>query len=325
MPTTQPGTSTEADNTEAFPRIRLGVSACLLGEPVRYDGGHKHHAFLTDTLAAYADYLPFCPETAIGLGVPRPPIHLVGDPTNPRALGVQDPSLDVTEPLKRYATAMQTALATVSGVIFKKYSPSCGLRLAENNATGIFAQSVRQALPLLPLEEEDALDNPRRLENFLTRVYVFRRWQDLCATDMSVAALLDFHAVHKYLVMGHSQAAYRHLGQLLSNLSKLSLEDTANAYIPALMSLLKRPGRRPQHFNVLQHLAGYLKPHLDHEQMSRLGAQLEAYRQGSLPLIEAMTSLKVHFERFPHPFIHRQVYLRPYPHSLSLHISTIKY
>jgi uncharacterized protein YbgA (DUF1722 family)/uncharacterized protein YbbK (DUF523 family) len=352
------------DDATAFPRVRLGVSACLLGEPVRYDGGHKRHAFLTDTLAAYADYLPLCPEAAIGLGIPRPPIHLVGDAARPRALGVKDPSLDVTEPLRQYALDTLNILESVSGYIFKKNSPSCGLRHVKVNAaeggrdsplgdkvnaaeggregtlgykvnaapkrhaqrkgTGIFAQAIQNALPLLPIEEEEALDNPLRLENFITRVYVFRRWQDLCADGISAAGLLDFHAAHKYLVMAHSQAAYKRLGQLLSNLSVQPLEKTAGNYIRELLTTLKRPARRSQHYNVLQHLTGYLKPHLNSPQKTRLNTQLDAYRQGDLPLIDAIDALKNEFDRFPDPYIRGQVYLYPCPHSLLLHIAQIQ-
>jgi uncharacterized protein YbbK (DUF523 family)/uncharacterized protein YbgA (DUF1722 family) len=317
---------TPASHSEEFPRIRLGVSACLLGEPVRYDGGHKRHAFLTDVLASHADYLPVCPEAGIGMGIPRPPIHLVGNRQRPRALGLDDPSLDVTTALESFAVATLGRLHDASGYVFKKNSPSCGLRQvklsarpgypARRQGTGIFARVVGDSLPLLPITEEDCFDDPQRRENFICRVYVYRRWQDLQVRGLSAAGLLDFHAAHRYLIMTHSEAACRRLEKLMSELSAPRLADTAAVYIRELMATLARPSQRARHAKVLQQLASDLEPRINRRQSTALASRLNAYRDGGLPLGEAIAALRGQFER--NPDIDKPVYLYPYPDSLRL-------
>ncbi len=317
---------TPASPSEQFPRIRLGVSACLLGEPVRYDGGHKRHAFLTDVLASHADYLPVCPEAGIGMGIPRPPIHLVGNRRRPHALGVDDPSLDVTTALESFAVATLGRLQDVSGYIFKKNSPSCGLRQvklfarpgyhARRQGTGIFARMVVDSLPLLPVTEEDCLDDPQRRDNFLCRVYVYRRWQDLQVHGPSTAGLLKFHATHKHLIMAHSVAACRRLEKLLSHLPARQLADISAAYLCELMATLTRPSQRAGHARALQQLADYLEPRMSRRQSTALAVRLNAYRGGSLSLGEAIAAVRRQFAR--NPDIDKPVYLYPYPDSLGL-------
>jgi uncharacterized protein YbbK (DUF523 family)/uncharacterized protein YbgA (DUF1722 family) len=314
--------------TGDFPRIRLGVSACLLGQPVRYDGGHKRHAFLTDILAGYADFLPVCPEAGIGMGVPRPPIHLVGDRQRPRALGVEDASLDVTAALEGFATAALGDLHDVNGYIFKKNSPSCGLRRvklfarpgyrARRDATGVFARVVTNALPLLPVIEEDGLDDPQRRENFICRVYVYRRWQALQARSLKAGELLNFHAAHRYLLMSHSRAACRRLEKLLSDRAAERRPHTADTYIREVMATLSRPSRRAGHYRVLTHLSGYLQQRMTGRQRAALTTRLAAYRDGTLSLGETVSILRDLFERYPHPDTARPIYLSPYPDSLRL-------
>jgi uncharacterized protein YbbK (DUF523 family)/uncharacterized protein YbgA (DUF1722 family) len=311
---------------EGFPRLRLGVSACLLGEPVRYDGGHKRHAFLTEILAVHVDYATVCPEAGIGMGVPRPPIQLVGDPRHPQARGVDDASLDVTRALQAFGTATLGRLQDVSGYIFKQHSPSCGLRQvkvvtrpgrrARRQGTGIFARVVRDALPLLPVAEEDCLDDPQRRENFICRVYVYRRWQDLRACGLSAGGLRSFHAAHKHLIMTHSQAACRRLEKLLSNLPGRQLAHIGDAYIRELMATLARPSQRAGHYRALQLLAGDLAPRLNRRQEIALATRLSAYRDGSLSLGKAIATLRHQFDL--HPDSDRPVYLYPYPDSLHL-------
>jgi len=315
-----------APREPVFPRIKLAVSACLVGERVRYDGGHKRHAFLGDILAAHADYLPICPEAGIGMGVPRPPIHLVGERQQPHALGLQDPTRDVTAQLQQFGARTLGSLDGLSGYIFKKNSPSCGLRQVkvfarpgrypQRNGTGIFARVIRESLPLLPVEEEDALDNPQRRDNFLCRVYVYRRWQDLQARGLCSAGLGAFHAVHESLVMAHSRAAFGRLEKLLSTATEPTLAETAAQYIQALMTTLARPARRSQHCTVLAQLAGELKPLLTPRQSALLAGTLAAYLAGNLALTEAIDTLRSHVDRHAQLGLGRQAYLYPYPDSL---------
>ena len=315
-----------ASREPVFPRVKLAVSACLVGERVRYDGGHKRHAFLGDRLAAHADYLPICPEAGIGMGVPRPPIHLVGDRRQPRALGLQDPTRDVTAQLQQFGARTLGSLEGVSGYIFKKDSPSCGLRRVKvfarpgrhprRNGTGIFARVIRESLPLLPVEEEDALDNPQRRDSFLCRVYVYRRWQDLQARGLSLASLGDFHAVHKTLVVAHSRAAFVRLQKLVSTASGQTLTETAAQYIQALMTTLARPGHRSQHYTVLAQLAAELEPLLTPREKAQLASTLATYRAGHLALTETIDTLRRHIERHAQLGLGCQAYLYPYPDSL---------
>lgn len=246
-----------------FPRIRLGVSACLLGERVRYDGGHKRNDFIVDILARHVDYVSVCPEAGMGMGIPRPPIQLVGQPGQIRALGVENPDMDVTDRLQDYAQRQWPSLASISGYIFKQNSPSCGLRKVklfrqpgqgmQRKGTGVFASALLRLAPLLPVTEEDCFDDPQQRENFITRIYVYRRWQDLLASGLTAEKLLAFHTAHKLLVRVYSQAAERRLAQLLANPSSQALEKISTAYIPEFMQTLKRPARKRQPYKVLLH------------------------------------------------------------------------
>ena len=308
-------------------KIKLGISACLLGEPVRYDGGHKRLAFLTDTLARHADYLPVCPEAGSGMGIPRPPIHLVGDARQPHALGLYDPGLDVTKRLERFAVETLPRLAGVSGYVFKKNSPSCGLRRvklfaepghrARRVATGIFARFVGESLPLLPREEEDGLLDLSRRDNFLSRIYVYRRWQEVLSRGLTIAGLNDFHIAHKYLVMAHSRAACRRLEKLLASLPHDRPEPVADPYIQELMSALRRPARRPGHYAVLRELADGVQHLSDRRERLTLARILSTYRDGRCERDEAIDILRHAIARPGAPdWIARQVYLHPYPDSL---------
>ncbi len=246
------------DRTEPdFPRIRLGVSACLLGERVRYDGGHKRNNFMADVLASHVDYVSLCPEAGIGLGTPRPPVQLVGKVGQIHALEVENPGNDITVRLQDYA--QQQPLADISGYIFKQHSPSCGLHKIklfrrpgqdmQRNGTGIFAVALQRLLPLLPVTEEHCFDDPQQRENFITRIYVYRRWQDLLASGLTAEKLSIFHTNHKLLVMAHSQGAGARLKQLLISRSSSTLEDKSTIYIQALLQALKHPAQRCQHYD----------------------------------------------------------------------------
>jgi uncharacterized protein YbgA (DUF1722 family)/uncharacterized protein YbbK (DUF523 family) len=307
---------------------KIGVSACLLGQQVRYDGGHKRDAFIIGPLSEHFEFMPICPEMAIGLGVPRPTIRLMGDPERPRLVGTADPTMDVTEKMERYAWQQVKSLGDLCGYILKKDSPSCGMERvkvfkasggsAERKGSGVYASILKQALPLLPMEEEGRLNDAVLRENFVNRVYVMQRWQALQQQGLSAARLIEFHTTHKYLVMAHSQAAYQRLGRLLSNLSKDELTAIAQTYIEALMPTLARRVTRRRHVNVLQHIMGYLKKQIDSNDKAELSASIETYRRGEIPLIVPITLLRHYFRRHHDPYMEMQVYLRPHPEKLGL-------
>ena len=308
-------------------RIRVGVSACLLGNEVRFDGGHKRSRFITDDLADYFEFVSYCPEVAIGLGIPRQPIRLIGDPGSPQAVGVKNPELNVTRPLRAYGQEIAGRVEDLRGFIFKKDSPSCGMErvklyndkgMAERVATGLFAREIMSSNPLLPVEEEGRLNDADLRDNFVTRVYVYARWKALQDGQPDKASLIRFHSRHKYLLLAHSTVMYRKLGQLLADLNRQPLEEIRASYISGLMQALSRPASRKRHTNVLQHLLGYLKDNLDSAHRTDLAATIDAYRRGEYPLVVPLRLLQHHFSIHPHPYIDEQVYLNPHPQALKL-------
>jgi uncharacterized protein YbgA (DUF1722 family)/uncharacterized protein YbbK (DUF523 family) len=300
----------------------VGISSCLLGQEVRFDGGHKKDGWITGPLSAFFEFLPVCPEVGIGLGIPRPTIHLVGDPERPRAVGSKDPSLDVTARLEAFGIAQLPQFHGLSGYILKSKSPSCGMArvpvtspkgMPAKVGVGIYARVLMQRMPLLPVEEEGRLNDPVLRENFVTRVFVLHRWRQLRGERMTAAKLIDFHSRQKYLVMAHSQAAYQRLGQMLSHLKQVDLEAVADMYIAELMTALARRVTRQRHVNV-----GYLKDHIDAGDKAELLASIEAYRREEVALVVPVTLLRHHLRRHPDPYMEKQVYLSPHPEKLAL-------
>jgi uncharacterized protein YbgA (DUF1722 family)/uncharacterized protein YbbK (DUF523 family) len=294
---------------------------------VRFDAGHKHDAYVTGTLGRFFEFVPVCPEVAIGLGVPREPIRLEGDPERPRALGVRSRDLDVTQALADYGRRMARELSDISGYILKSKSPSCGMErvkvypeggVPSKRGVGLYARALMQALPLLPVEEEGRLGDPALRENFIERVFVYRRWQDLTASGLAPAKLVDFHAIHKLSLMSHGTEYLRELGRLVAEAGTRSIDELSQAYITGFMGALKHPATRKRHTNVLMHLLGYLKKYLSSADKAELLELISAYRVGQLPLIIPITLLKHHFRRFPDPYIDQQVYLNPHPPELML-------
>jgi uncharacterized protein YbgA (DUF1722 family)/uncharacterized protein YbbK (DUF523 family) len=315
-------------NQSVSKKPTIGVSACLLGHNVRYDGGHKRDSFITDSLQQYVEYLPICPETAIGLGVPRPTIRLVGDPDHPRLVGVADSSEDYTDKMQQFTLSQSAYLTPLCGYILKKNSPSCGMlrvkvfsdqnQHAIRKGSGIFAKALMQNLPTLPVEEEGRLNDPVFRENFINRIFVYHRWQMLQQRSFSAADLIAFHTDHKYLVMAHSQAAYQKLGRLLATLGDNDLQISAGRYIAELMPTLKRRVSRARHVNVLQHIMGYLKREISSADKAELVDSIEAYRRQEIPLVVPITLLKHYFRLHPDNYMSRQIYLQPHPEKLGL-------
>ena len=216
-------------------KIPIAISSCLLGEEVRFDGGHKHNAYITQTLGEYFSYTPFCPEVAIGLGVPRPTIQLVQVEDDIRVRGSKDPQLDVTERLQDYARSVLPALEGYCGYIFKRASPSCGMERVKvykngnpvGTSSGAYAAVIMQALPELPVEEEGRLMDPVLRENFIERVFVYHRWQQLKRGGLTVAGLVQFHTVHKFTLLAHDEVIYRELGRIIADTGKAMMRPSS--------------------------------------------------------------------------------------------------
>ncbi len=316
-------------NTEdvRLEKIKVGISSCLLGQEVRFDGGHKRDSYITGTLSDYFDFVAFCPEEGAGLGTPRQPIRLVRRGEEIRAVGVKTPELDPTDGLADFARRTIAELDGVSGYILKNASPSCGMErvkvyndkgMPERIGVGIFAGVVMKSLPSLPVEEEGRLGDAVLRENFIERVFVYDRWQQLVRRGLSAHKLVEFHADHKYLIMAHSQESYGELGRMVAEAGKGELEQLARDYEATLMKALKKPVKPGQHSNVLQHLLGFLKEHIDKLDREELVETIEQYRRGLVPLIVPITLLRHHFRRYPEPYVMRQYYLSPHPKELML-------
>lgn len=306
-------------------KIPIGISSCLLGENVRFDGGHKQDAYIIGTLGEYFEFHPFCPEMGIGLGAPRPTLHLVKIDHAIHCVGIKNPDWDVTEPLRDYAERQKHLHADLCGYILKKGSPSCGMERVKvysrtnqpcGKGVGIYAEEMMHNNPLLPVEEEGRLGDPGLRENFIQRVYVLHRWKALLAEGMTASNLTRFHARHKLIIMSHED--YRDLGQLLAGLTKANIAQVAEQYIAQLMATLKKPATRKNHVNVLQHIQGYLKKELSSDDKAELCEVIERYRNGYIPLIVPITLLKHHFRKTPDPYIEESYYMSPYPQELQL-------
>jgi uncharacterized protein YbgA (DUF1722 family)/uncharacterized protein YbbK (DUF523 family) len=315
-------------------RVRIGVSSCLLGEEVRYNGGHKRDSFLTDVFAEYADWVPVCPEVEIGLGTPRPAMRLVrigrGAEGDIR-LVTPETGADHTEAMRTWAErrAEELAAADLDGYVLKKDSPSCGMERVKlypeaggapnKEARGLFAEVLLRRLPHLPVEEEGRLNDPLLRENFITRVFVHARWRRGEAETWSRAALMRFHERHKYLLMARNQAGMRRLGRLLGESTRQDdLRDLARAYRGGLTEILRRPPTRRGHTNVLQHMAGYASDGLDRDDREELRDTVDRYRRGLLPLIVPIMLLRHYVRCQGIEYLRDQVYLEPHPYELML-------
>ncbi len=308
-------------------RIRLGISSCLLGQSVRYDGGHKHNEYITATLGSCFEFVPFCPEVAIGLGVPRSPIQLVRQARGVRALGIADPALDVTDQLVAYAGRVAPALTAVSGYILKQSSPSCGMERVKVyrtkgaplvNGVGVYARALMERWPEMPFEEEGRLMDPVLRESFIERVFVYHRWQRLVRDALTPKLLVDFHARHELIVLAHDERAYRALGRDVAAAGRGKIAERGAHYIRQLMQSLKKPATRAHHANVLQHAFGFLKRNLDRGDKSEMLGLIERYRRGQVPLIVPITLMRHYLRRSPQPYLEQQYYLAQHPDELLL-------
>lgn len=309
-------------------RIRLGISACLLGAPVRFNGGHKQSSLCSEILARHFDFVAICPEVAIGLGTPRATLRLVGDPQAPRAVASTAPERDLTGALDAYGRRIAAEVDEICGYILMQKSPSCGMERvkvyqhdgasAPGGGRGVFAAALMRARPDLPVEEDGRLNDPVLRENFITRVFAYAEWQRLQRRGLTRSSLYGFHARYKYQLMATSRAEYQRLGRLLAESTGEPLQAFASDYFSQLMTALKQPASRGSHSNVLQHLAGYLKRDLDADDKRELQHLITQYRLGVVPLVVPLALIKHHFRHHPDRYIEQQAYLQPHPEDLGL-------
>lgn len=297
------------------PPLRLAVSSCLLGFNVRYDGAHRRDTYIKDTLGRYAELVPLCPEVAIGLGVPRSPIHLVGPARAPRAVGVDNPMLDVTARLAAYARRTTDELTDISGYIFKSRSPSCGLtdtpvRGGRRTAAGIYAGAWRARRPLLPVIDEVHLGEAGARDAFFERVFCYHRWQQLLIAGPTIDRLRAFHAMHELTLVTHGPRRSAALGRWLLD-DDPDLSALMPRYFVGFMKLLAQPTTRARHAAAFALAARRLGPRLNGRQRARLEQTLRAYRAGTVPRAVALALLRRHVRSAPRAALPRPVYLFP--------------
>jgi len=310
-------------------KIRLGISRCLLGDPVRYDGGHKKDSYLIHTLGVYFDYVPVCPEVECGMGIPREPLRLVGDPDNPRMV-TSKTYRDCTDKMRSWAKKRVRELEkeNLCGFIFKSRSPSSGMeRIKVYNektgipvarGTGLFAKTFMDAFPLHPVEDEGRLHDPGLRENFIERLFVFSRWRTMIAGRPRMADLVQFHTRHKLLILSHSTEIYRALGRLTANSSKKEIEKNFQDYQVLLMKAMKLKATVKKHANVLQHMMGYFKKKISPDEKKELLEIIEQYHNEQIPLVVPLTLIKHYVRKYDPPYLKAQIYLDPHPVELKL-------
>ena len=308
-------------------KITLGISSCLLGNEVRHDGGHKRNLYVMNTLSEYFNFRTHCPEVAIGMGTPRPTIRLSRTAGGLRLVGSGDSDIDVTDQMNQWSEQSVAGMHDLSGYIFKSNSPTCGMervRVYDSNGvpardgTGLFAAALMKAMPWLPVEEEGRLNDSMLRENFIERVFVYYRWQQLINAGITVSQLMEFHQRHKSILLAHDEVEYRKLGPLIASANKTNLDEVANEYLLRAMACLKAKASRKRHTNVLMHVMGYLKTKISSDDKQELIEVMDKYRLGQVPLIVPITLMKHHLRRYPDDYINRQYYMDPYPEELML-------
>jgi uncharacterized protein YbgA (DUF1722 family)/uncharacterized protein YbbK (DUF523 family) len=310
------------------PPIRIGISACLLGEKVRYDGGHKRDGYLAETFGRFVEWVAVCPEVEMGLSTPRDTLRLVRIGDNVRMV-MPKTGADHTDGMQAFARRRlrQLEKEDLCGYVLKKGSPSCGMErvrvfdshgVPAKSGRGLFAEALLAHFPNLPVEEEGRLYDPRLRENFIERVFAYRRLRTLFAGRWRLGDLVAFHTAHKLLLMAHSPRAYADLGRLVAGGKSLPHAELRSRYETEFMAALGEKATTRRQTNVLQHITGYLRPHLDETSRKELPALIEDYRRGLVPLIVPVTLIRYFLRRFPIPYLSGQAYLEPHPKELML-------
>jgi uncharacterized protein YbgA (DUF1722 family)/uncharacterized protein YbbK (DUF523 family) len=324
----EPGSSPAAYWRSPDLEIKVGISSCLLGEAVRYDGGHQKDSYVTGALSRYFTWVSVCPEMELGLGAPRETLRLVGDAAAPRLVATQS-GTDLTDAMDTYARARVGALgaAGLSGYILKRSSPSCGMErvkvyteagMPSRNGSGLFARRLMDTYPLLPVEEEGRLSDARLRDNFITRVFAYRRLRALEESGARAKDIVGFHTAHKFLLLAHSPVDYARLGRLLGNLKRLPRAGWLARYGEGFMRALAVGATTRKHVNALQHIMGFFKERLSTEEKRELLGHIGDFARGLVPLVVPITLINHYVARFAVSYVADQIYLSPHPKELML-------
>jgi len=309
-------------------KIKLGISTCLLGENVRYDGSHKLDRFLTDTLGQYVEYVPVCPEVECGLPIPRESMHLEGNPESPR-LVTSRTKQDMTERMVGWAKNRVVELEKegLCGFIFKSDSPSSGMErvrvfnekgMPVKKGVGMFARIFTEHFPLLPVEDEGRLHDLKLRENFIERIFTLKRWREALERKENQRNILDFHTKHKSLILSHSPKHYQAMGKLVARAKELSLRELYQQYQTLLLESLELKTTPKKNANVLQHMMSYFRGQLSSGEKQELLEVVDHYRQGYIPLIVPVTLIQHYVRKYNQPYLKEQIYLNPHPLELQL-------
>ena len=308
-------------------RLRIGISSCLLGDEVRFDGGHKRDLFLTQTLAPYVEWVRVCPEVEVGMGVPREPLRLVTVGGEIRMITTRT-GVDHSDAMRAYAARRTKALASMDlrGYVLKKDSPSCGMGRVKvysgaapaRIGVGLYADVLKARFPSLPIEEEGRLTDPVLRENFIERVFAFDRLRALFDGRWTMNALIAFHTAHKMALLAHATTAYQELGRLVASGKAIARLDLQAQYEARFMATLARPATPRRHTNVLMHMAGHLKKAVDEGSKRELMACIDEYRRELVPLVVPLTLFRHHVRAHGIPYLAGQTYLEPHPRELML-------
>ena len=308
-------------------KVIIGVSSCLLGNKVRFDGGHKHDRYITGTLGTFFEFVPVCPEVECGLPVPRESMRLVGNPEDPLLLTSRS-GIDHTARMKEWTNSRVEQLAEndLCGFIFKSKSPSSGMErvkvYGKNNmpraiGVGLFAKAFMERFPLIPVEEEGRLHDMVLRENFIESVFVYRRWRAV-ASDFTLDKLVHFHTDHKMLLRSHSEKHYRDLGRIVAKAGTLESDELITIYQGNLMAAMRLKPTIKKHVNVLTHMMGYFKKQISSDEKQELLQVIEDYRQHHVPLIVPITLMNHYVRKFNDTYLKEQYYLKPHPTELKL-------
>ena len=313
------------ENTQ---KINLGISACLLGQSVRYNGGHQLDHFLKDTLGKFVDYVPVCPEVECGFGVPREAFRLIGKPDRPRLITI-NAKQDFTDLMETWARKRVEEIERegLCGFIFKGGSPSSGMERVKvyddkgvpaKIGVGIFARIFMEHFPLIPVEEDGRLHDPILRENFIERIFALRRMAKVSQGGNPLRAIVDFQTHNKLLIMSHSPKHLQEMGRLVANTKALAPKSLINRYQELLMEALKLKATPRKNTNVLMHMLGYFKKDLDPSEKQEVLEIVDEYRRELIPLIVPITLISHYVRKYDQPYLKEQTYLNPHPLELQL-------
>lgn len=309
-------------------KVKIGISRCLLGDKVRYDGNHSHDRYLTQTLSLFVTYVPVCPEVECGMSTPREAVRLTGDPENPR-LVTQKTGVDKTDQMKSWIEKRLKELEKedLCGFIFKSKSPSSGLyRIrvygddgkVRKNGSGLFAKAFCEHFPRVPVEESGRLNDPKLRELFIENIFTYQRWRTMVESNPVMGDLVEFHTANKMLILSHSQDIYRQMGKLVAKGEKPGMVKVLDTYEKLLFKAVSLKTTVKKNINVLQHAMGFFKKDLTKDEKSELLSVFKQYREGYVPLIVPLTLIKHYVMKYDKSWIKDQTYLNPHPFELKL-------